>query len=125
MTSTPNPQLLDINIQQGVTWRRQPLITWETGDPYVPVNLTGYTARMQVKERPTSAALFTLTDVDGITLHTDGRIDVDISEARAKLLVQRNLPHVYSLRLKAPNAVDSMIVVYGDVIVNPEVTESA
>lgn len=37
----------DGQIPQGATWSKT--ITWKTGEPPAPVNLTGYTARMDLK----------------------------------------------------------------------------
>lgn len=77
------PAPLDITIYQGGTFALT--ITWESGDPATPVNLTGYTASMKVKQGQTT--LFTLTSGDGITLGgTAGTISLSYSATNTALL---------------------------------------
>jgi len=71
--------------------------TWKTGDPEVPVNLTNYTARMQVKTDLGSAALLTLTNLSGITLSADGAIAITIPHATMATLPAGQL--IYDLEL--------------------------
>lgn len=53
-----------LEILQGATLRD--VVTWKVGDPSVPVDLTGCTARMQVRDRITSAdVLLELTTENG------------------------------------------------------------
>lgn len=68
--------LYDITIEQGADWRL--VMTWKspTGEP---MNLTGYTARMQVRESwATKAKVFELTT-------ENGRIDLDPSNGCVSL----------------------------------------
>lgn len=55
-------------IYQGATWRLS--LTWKTGDPATAVNLTGCTARMQIRSSVTSPTelLELTTENGGITL---------------------------------------------------------
>ena len=59
---------LDLEIEQGATFEKT--ITWKAGTPAVAVNLTGCSARMQVRERMDAVAvLLNLTTTNGgITL---------------------------------------------------------
>lgn len=60
------PAALDLEIFQGAYWSQQ--ILWEDSDGN-PVDLTGYTARMQIRKKVTSAdELIQLTTGAGITL---------------------------------------------------------
>ena len=55
----------DLTIDQGETFSQ--LITWQTGSPLAPVNITGMTARMQIRDSA-NLVLFTLTETSGLTL---------------------------------------------------------
>ena len=59
---------LKLSIDQGATFTRQ--VTWKTGKPATPVDLTGCTARMQIREAIESPeVLVSLTTANGgITL---------------------------------------------------------
>lgn len=60
------PAELDLEIFQVAYWSQQ--ILWEDSDGN-PVNLAGYTARMQIRKKVTSAdELIEITDGAGITL---------------------------------------------------------
>lgn len=57
----------DITILQGATFN--PVITWKNKSTGVPVDLTGYSARLQVRKSASdSNKLLDLTSGDGITL---------------------------------------------------------
>ena len=117
------PAEIDITIYQGATYRRS--FQWKTGDPATPVNLTGYTARMQIRKKVTDAAPeLSLTSAAGGIVFTDraqGRFDVVISaEATAAIDIKKG---VYDLELvSAGNEVTRLI--QGAVEVSPEVTRS-
>lgn len=58
------PLRYDITIYQGATFRLP--LTWKSGDPATPVNLTGCTARMQIRSIVTAPTpLLTLTTENG------------------------------------------------------------
>jgi hypothetical protein len=62
----------------GATWSKT--FTWTIDT--VPVNWTGYTAKMQVKEHLNSDSVVTLTSGSGITLGgSAGTVDITISSA--------------------------------------------
>lgn len=57
----------------GFVYKRRPADSPD--DPFEPVDLTGWTARMQMRRRPGAVPVWaTLTEDDGITLGADGRI---------------------------------------------------
>ena len=102
---------------QGATFSKQ--LTWEIDN--VPVDLTTYTARMQVREKYTSpSAIINLTTENGgITLGGDeGTIDIDISATSTASLVAKE--YVYDLELVSSSVVTRLIE--GKFIVTPEVT---
>ena len=45
----------DLVIEQGATWSQA--VIWKTGSPATAVNLTGYTARMQLRSNITSSTI--------------------------------------------------------------------
>lgn len=52
----------NINVEQGASWTLD--LTWKD-DADVPINLTGYSARMQIRKAYSGAALLSLTSTDG------------------------------------------------------------
>lgn len=58
--------IYDIVIEQGATWN--PVFTWKDSAG-AAINLTGYSARLQIREKVTSSTtLVSLTSASGITL---------------------------------------------------------
>ena len=102
---------------QGTTFSKQ--LTWEIdGDP---VDLTTYTARMQVREKYTSpsATLTLTTENGGITLGgIQGTVDLDIDATSTSNLIAKE--YVYDLELVSSSVVTRLIE--GKFIVTPEVT---
>ncbi len=96
--------VLNLSIEQGATFRLP--ITWKTGTPRTVVNLTGYTARMQLRRVVTDELpLISITD----TLSSEGQvilggvlgtIEVFITDTATEELVSGG---VYDLELIAPN----------------------
>ncbi len=67
------------NLTAGETFRRR--LTWRTGTPLTPVDLTGYTARIQVRDRATGEVAIELSTENGrITLDDAGHIDLYVDE---------------------------------------------
>lgn len=75
------PAHLDITIYKGSTFSKQ--IQWKTDTPPVPVDLTGSTARMQIRKSVNSSEVMdSLTTENGklsIYAPTEGRISINIS----------------------------------------------
>lgn len=101
---------------QGSTFSKQ--ITYSTNE--TPINLTGYTARMQVREKYTSTnAIVSLTSGNGITLGgSAGTITINISAATTTTLVAKE--YVYDLELVSGSTVTRILE--GRFLVTPEVT---
>jgi hypothetical protein len=111
---------LKLVIEQGATFRK--VLTWKAGTPAVAVNLTGATARMQIRTELTSAApLVTLTTENGgIALGgIAGTITLTILPAATALFAWT--AGVYDLEI-ALTPTDVYRLVYGTVTVSPEVT---
>lgn len=85
-------------IWQGATFRQA--FRWSLGG--VGVDLTGWTAHMQVRRFPAAATpIVDLTDGNGITLGADGSVTVVIDAAASAALPA--LRGVYDLRLTRPD----------------------
>jgi len=118
----------DICIFQGATFNQT--LFYETGEPSAPVNLAGYTAKMQIRSKPESKAIILeLSTTTGggngrITLGTSGdfttgAINLFISASdTASLSVCQNA--VYDLELTSGSIVTRIL--QGNVIISPEVT---
>lgn len=74
------PAELDLTIYKGSTYSKS--FQWKTGNPAVAVDLTGCTARMQVRQRANdSTILTTLTTENGLLSiynPVEGRFRIDI-----------------------------------------------
>lgn len=110
------PGKLNLEIPQGATFERR--LTWKLDD--TPVNLTNYTARMQV--RPTAASAVVLLDLEdgaGITLGgAAGTIDLEIDATTTAALASGTF--VYDLELSTGATVTRLIE--GRFTVSAEVT---
>jgi hypothetical protein len=102
---------------QGTTFSKQLTFTIDS----VPVDLTTYSARMQVREKYTSkTAIVTITTENGgISLGgEEGTIDLYVSDSNTSSIVPKN--YVYDLELISSSNVYRLIE--GKFIVTPEVT---
>lgn len=106
-----------IKIEQGATYRKQ--FTWKAGG--VPVDLTGYTGRMQIRPDVTSSTIIAdlTTENDGITIEANGVFNVFISATDTANLNFDTA--VYDLELIAPSG-DVQRMLEGDVSLSLEVT---
>lgn len=101
---------------KGDTWTRSIIYSIDG----VNVNLTGYSAKLQVKASYAGAALLTLTSpASGITLNSNGNITMTISAAQSTALGVGVF--VYDLQLTAPDTTVATIMA-GTMTVKAEVT---
>ena len=112
---------VNLKIDQGATFSK--VVTWKAGSPAVPVNLTGCTARMQVREKTESPTVLLdlTTENDGIVL---GGVAGTIEFCR--------LPATQSAAINWKNGVYDLEIVFADgtvkrkiagsVVISPEVT---
>lgn len=114
------PFKVKLTIYQGSTFRWHAVL--KNGTPAVATNLTGYTARLQMRsEIGSSNVLANLTTSNGgITLGGAlGTIDLYMSSADTSLINWED--GVYDMEFVAPNG-DVIRRMYGTVVVSPEVT---
>lgn len=115
------PGNLDLTIYKGSTFVKT--IQWKTGDPPVAVNLTGCTARMQVRKSPCdSVVLETLTTENSkivITEPINGKFEIRISADTSS--AYDFISGVYDLEIVFTNGTVTRII-EGNFIAMPEVT---
>jgi hypothetical protein len=114
------PGYLDLDCYQGATFDYT--LTWQTNG--TPVNLTGYTSRMQVRESyDAGTAVVSLTSGTGITLGgTAGTIGLALSAtATAAIDGTPSTQYVYDLELVSGAGYVTRLV-EGRFNVYPEVT---
>jgi len=100
---------------QGTTFTKQ--LTWTVDD--IPVDLTTYTARMQVREKYTSPTTVINLNSQNITLGGDeGTILITISSDVTTAVFPKE--YVYDLELVSSSVVTRLLE--GKFIVTPEVT---
>lgn len=93
---------LTLEIEQGATYQKT--LTWKSGKPAKPVDLTGCTARMSIREViGTPLALVRLTTEDGgIQLGgEEGLVMITASATKTALLIKR--ANVYALKIIFPD----------------------
>lgn len=114
------PAKLKFTIYQGATFRKR--LTWKAGTPAVPVDLTGCTARMQVRaEVESETPLLSLTtENDRITLGgAAGTIDLYVSDEDTAEITWEG--GVHDLEIEHPSGEVTRLA-EGSVSVSPEVT---
>jgi tRNA threonylcarbamoyladenosine modification (KEOPS) complex Pcc1 subunit len=117
------PANIPITIYQGATFYKE--FQWKSGTPLLPVNITGYTARMQIRETIKSPdVLIELTTGNNnnritITNPTDGRFVLEISATDTASLNFKS--GVYDLELISSTGKVTRLF-GGNVTFSPEVT---
>lgn len=108
-------------IDQGATFRR--VLKWTTGDGN-PVDLTGFSARMEIRSKVGGELLHSLrTSTGEITLGgTEGTIQLHIPADVSASWTWRTA--VYDLELITPDG-DVIRLIQGGIQINPEVTIGA
>ena len=97
-----DPGRYDFTIYQGATFNR--VLTWKVGTPATNVNLTNYTARMQLRTTPAAtASVLELTTANAriILGGSSGTITLAISAADTAALAANQ--YAYDLELIAGN----------------------
>jgi hypothetical protein len=111
-----NPATYNIKSYQGATYSLN--MTWAIGG--TAVNLTSYTAAMQVKENPNSTAVLSLTNGSGITLGgTAGTIAIGVSASTMGSATPGN--YIYDLELNSGSEVTRLL--QGSFAIQAEVTK--
>lgn len=113
--------------QIGVTWYMRHGATfiknyqWKTGDPSEPVDLTGWTARCQIRTKLGGEVLLSLTSpAGGIEVDDQGNIAIEITAAQTMDMYPAK-KGVFDLELEAPGGFVRNLV-GGTVLLAPNVT---
>lgn len=108
----------DVIIDQGADWFIT--FTYKDGDNN-PINLTGYTSNMQLRQHYDSATpVLSLTSSSGMTITPLlGKIDVRATASQTGSIAGGE--YVYDLEITAANGVITRLV-YGRATVRPQVT---
>lgn len=120
MPAMTAPAKLKFTIYQGATFPKR--LTWKSGPVSAPVDLTGCTARMQVRSSVDSpiVLLSLTTENGGIALGgTAGTIDLYVSAADTAAITWRS--GVWDLEIVHPGG-DVVRLAQGSISVSPEVT---
>lgn len=114
---------LDILIEQGTTFRKK--LTWvDDQEPAVPIDITGYSARMHLREDiEDTAFIIELLDTNGrITLGgANGEIDLFIADNDTEALTIES--GVYDLEVESPGG-DVTRLLMGRFTLSLEVTRT-
>lgn len=109
----------DILIEQGATYDQEFVWKDSTG---TGIDLTGYTARMQIRQVKTEAVIISLTTGDGITLNYDGngsiRVYISATDTSALLTCKQAR---YDLELQNIDGTVTRLL-QGNVTISGEVT---
>ena len=105
-------------LEQRATFRL--VLTWKDAKLF-PINLTGYSARLQIRLTPTSAVLFEASSANGkiVLGGAMGLITVTITDEETSALTFTNA--VYDLKLGAPDG-SAIRLLQGTVVLSPGVT---
>lgn len=112
---------LKLAIEQGATFRK--VLTWKAGTPAVPVDLTGCTARMQIRAEITAATPYVTltTENGGIALGgVAGTIDILITAVATAAFAWTS--GVYDLEIIMSDGITVHRLAGGAITVSPEVT---
>lgn len=90
----------DITIEQGATWQRN--IVWKDSTG-TPIDITGYSARMQIRTRKSSTStLLSIDQDDYISVGTtDGLLEISIPASVTAALDFRGA--VYDIEIESPS----------------------
>lgn len=116
------PANLNLTVYKGSTFYQ--LIQWKTGEPAVAVDLTGFTARMQIRKTALSSEILdSLTTENGrlsIYAPIEGRFRFDISADKSSSYEFNTA--MYDLELVAADNQTVYRILQGSVSAVPEVT---
>lgn len=112
------PAKLNLDLWQGASWSY--VLTWKTGTPATPVNLTSYTARLQARESISDASpAMSLTSGSGIALGgTAGTVTLTRSAAQTAAIPAGR--YYYDLEVESAGGevtrlAEGIITVYAEV----------
>jgi hypothetical protein len=106
----------DLNIDQGCSYIRSMKWTDSNGQP---INTTGYSGKIQIKQNTTRPSVVELTILNGITISNTGDININISTAKTSLLSSTKYIYDFIITDRDQNKIK---LLYGDVNVSQEIT---
>lgn len=116
---------VDLTIYEGTTFRQS--FQWKTGDPATPVDLTGFTARMHIRESIESETALLELDSDGggVVIDnppTEGKYSVHLAATQTAGLCpdHERVNAVYDILLILDDVV--LLQQYGKAKIYPSVT---
>jgi hypothetical protein len=111
-------QIYNMSIEQGATFRLG--VVWKDSDE-VPIDLTGYTARMQIRPFVLSqdVLLGLNTENGGITLGEDGQMTILATAEQTEVIGSKK--GVYDLELESADGTVTRLIM-GSVAISREVT---
>ena len=113
---------LNLKIEQGATFTK--LVTWKTGAPALPVDLSGCTARMQARARVSdTAVLLDLTTLNGgiVLGGAAGTVQIILTDEQTAAIGWTGA--VYDLEIEFPIGTVTRLL-QGSISVSPEVTRA-
>jgi hypothetical protein len=118
VTVTTTPGQLNNSVVQGATFRRR--LTYKQASDSTPINLTGYTAKMQIRDASSNVLILELSTTNGrITLGgTAGTIDLLIAATDTDDFT----PGCYIYDLELLNGTEVLYLVQGQFDVLTRVT---
>lgn len=116
---------LKLVIEQGATFRK--VLTWKTGTPPVPVDLTGFRGKMQVREElDSSVVLLNLTTENGGLIFgtTDGTMTMYIPASVTTTINWETAVYDFFVIIPAAPEPESRKLLYGPMVSKAEVTRA-
>lgn len=118
------PAKLNLTIYQGTTFSKS--FQWKTGEPLVPVDLTGCTLRMDIRKKlKDPEAVVTLTDANNKIVLTDavnGRFEIRLTSTETATFDFASA--VYDFEISYAGGEPTYRIFEGSVTVVPEVTRT-
>ncbi len=107
-------------VEQGATFNKR--FTWKAGSPAVPVDISNYLARMQIKDKKGGTSLVDLTEANGRITRDgpNGIIDLTILATDTEAFTWKK--GVFDLELEEQTTNFVRRLVEGDVELSTEVT---
>lgn len=110
----------DTNINQGADWYIN--FVYQNTSPATPINLTGYTAALQLRSLPSDpTAALSLTSPSGGIVITGATGTLAINATAAQTGAIQAGYYYYDLEITSPTAVVTRLV-QGQILVSPQVT---
>lgn len=114
----------DLYIEQGATFTFSfQWVRGETAETATPVDLTGFTGRMQIRQAQKKPVLAEVASGDGVTLieSAQGRVEISFSDLKTDGLTFPKA--VYDLEMEAPDGTVYRLL-EGNVTVSPNITQT-